>query len=82
MNFNEKEFDEAFKGIDINLNIMNKILYKFNVPPLMLRHVYDRVIVLNSDGTNIYRCMNIVENELIKSDYEIKKLIREYSKQM
>lgn len=78
--FNEKEYDEEFKSVDIDLNIMDKILEKFNVPPRMLRYIYYRVTNLKSDGTNIYKCMNIVENELIKRDYEINKLIRESMK--
>ncbi len=40
MNFNKEEYDEAFKDVDIDFNIRNKIVERFNMtftrslPPL------------------------------------------------
>ena len=75
----EKEWKESFDGLEINEEILSKIIEKASLNPSLLRKVYDKVFVLYySSNNNLDNSIDIVLNELCQRQYEIDKAIRGY----
>jgi len=75
----EREWKESFSDVEINEEILSKIMERAMLNPSLLRQVYDKVFALYySSNNDLNGSIDIVLNELVKKEYEFNKAIKEY----